>query len=152
MLNWTGTTHCCPLGPSSMAVPAMRRGDAVGFVAACTVTCTFEATAPGGIVSVTVPPRAVTTPPFTPITAPSFTVTCAEAECPPAVAVIVAEPIDTPVIMPDVDTVARDWSELVHVTSNERGFPATSLTVALSCAVAFGNGAPGRPGTHGGAQ
>src|SRR5207249_1290011 len=78
------------------------------------------------------------TPPFTPITAPSFTVTCAEAEYPPAVAVIVAEPIDTPVIMPDVDTVARDWSELVHVTSNERGLPAISLTVALSCAVAFG--------------
>src|SRR3954453_12793772 len=138
MLNCTGAANDWPLGPSSMAVPATSRGEAVGFAAGSTVIWTFDQTAPGGTVRVTAPPSAVTAPPFTPITAPSFTVTSAEADCPPAVAVMVAVPTETPVTMPAVETEAWDWSELVQATLEERLFPPTSFTVALRDSVAVG--------------
>jgi hypothetical protein len=42
------------------------------------------------------------------------------------------------VTRPEGVTVTRDWSEVVHVTSDERVFPETSLTVAVSETVALG--------------
>jgi hypothetical protein len=62
----------------------------------------------------------------------AFTVTAADPDFPPVLAVIVTLPVDTPVTTPVLDTVARPALLVVHVmTRPASGLPLASSGVAL---------------------
>jgi hypothetical protein len=66
----------------------------------------------------------------------AVTVTTADADCPSLVAVIVADPGETPVTTPEADTVATDDAPVDHVMVRPvRTFPFTSFKVAVRVVV-----------------
>src|SRR5690348_4774583 len=98
--------------------PAESRGVAV--------SCTLLPTATPAVAGVT----------LTVLTGTSITVTAAVPLLPPLVAVIVAEPAETPVTSPLVLTAATELLLVLHVTARPlSGFPAESCGVAVSCTV-----------------
>src|ERR1041384_8022065 len=133
MVREAGTANPRPEGRMSTAVPLTSLGSDGSPCDASMMMLTCWKSSPGGVTSVTGPPKPVMVAPAGPAGPPFRTVIVAVALLPPLAAVMVSVPGATPVTIPDPETPATALLlDDQSTRAPEIAFPDPSLGVAAS--------------------